>query len=655
MAKLKVTGPDGNSVILNTPEGATAEAIESKIAQIKSQWTSPAATKPKTRGEEVLADLEQPGVAQRMLRGVPGLGGALDEIGAGADAALNFLSGGKVGAPYDESLTRRREAIAKSDEENPYENAALAIGGGLGLVPSLPTARIFTNPVAPTVTTRAADGALNAAGYAALTGFTEGEGGLASRLEKAGEYGSTGALVGGTASGIGQAILNRIGGTPQQSITRDAADLGVRIPAFMEGGRASQNIASKLGAIPFVGDDINDAVAVTRSQTGTAARNIAQNVAGGRVTPQEAGETVSRSSIDWTTGAARAAQDRVYGAIEREMQGVAAPLSSTRRAAAELTRQSDEAASPLHAAALQSIDEALQRPNGLSYEGLSRLRTQIGRMIDNSIDPNNATARAGLSAIYGALTDDMQSAITTRGGTRAQQLWQRANTVARQAAERRDTVARLVGTDGDKPGEAIVDRVVAMAGSKSSADAARLGQVRRAAGPDSWRQLSGAAIERLGRNQSNDFSPDIFLRNYRALSDNGRQLLFGSTGDDIIPDLERLATVSQRLQSFSRLGNPSGSGGVAAILTAMVGGAGGASGMATTAGTMMAGRGVGWLMSRPAVVRQASRYAATLERALRNPRGRGALSGATAALARIVSQETGEPPADIQARLEALY
>jgi len=650
MANYTIAGPDGRKVTVRAPDGASAEQVQAKIQQVKSNWNQFAPPK-QTREQEIMSNLESPGVAQRMLRGFPGLGGALDEIGAGADAVINTVSGGRFGTPYDESLAKRRAAIERSDAENPVLNTALAVGGGLALGSQLPMARVFTNPVAPTVMTRGADAMLNAGIYGGLTGFTEGEGGFLNRAQQGINTAGTSAAIAGPLASAGQAISNRLAATPPGSITQQADNIGVTLPTFMDGGRASQNVAGKLGAIPFVGDDINNAVAVARSQTGTAARNISDAVAGGRTSPQQAGEAISNATTQAAGPGARAATNRVYEAVERQMQGVVAPLSATQRAAAELTRQQQAATRPIHGVALREVEEALGTPNGLSFEGISRLRTRIGSMIDNNIDPENATARAGLASIYAALTDDMQTAINTRGGAAARQTWERANAVARQAAERRDTVARLVGAEGDKAGEGITDRLVAMASSKSSADASRLGQVRRAAGADSWRQLSGAAIERLGRNTSDEFSPDIFLKNYSQLSDRGRQLLFNSTGDHILPHLENLAAVSARLQQFNRLGNPSGSGGVGALLTALVGlGAGDAG---ATAGTMIAGRGLGYLMSRPSVVRQASRHAVAMERVLRTRAGRGALAGSSAALARVVAEETGEDPEEIQSRIDA--
>ena len=59
--------------------------------------------------------------------------------------------------------------------------------------------------------------------------------------------------------------------------------------------------------------------------------------------------------------------------------------------------------------------------------------------------------------------------------------------------------------------------------------------------------------------------------------------------------------MSQALQQFSRLGNPSGTGGVVALTGAL--GAAASGDMGATLATALAGRGVGNLMSRPGQVR----------------------------------------------------
>jgi len=603
--------------------------------------------------------LQAPGAAQRMLSMVPGLGGALDEIGAAGDAAFNWMSGGRTGENYGDALKRRREAIRKDDNAGGFQNY---LDKGLGIAATAaatPFAQVFGRAGGALGVT--ADAALNAGLYGAAQGFTEGEGGLGERLGRARDVGAVSAAFGGTLGYAGNAIANRFAGTAG-TVVDDAANIGVQIPRFMGDSRAEQMLSAKLGAIPFVGDDINAVVARTREQTGQAARNIADGVAGGRVTPQNAGDTARAGMRTWADDTAREIQERVYRPLNRTMQGVVSPLAQTRREAQMLLRAQQEAANPIHARALEEIEGALQNViaghgnlagrQGLTFEGLTALRTRIGQLTDNKIDPENRTARAGLQRIYGALSRDMEAVIQAQGGPQAIAQWRRANAVTQQIAERRDTIARIIGTEGDKAGEGIVDKLVSMASTKSSADAARLAQARRVLPAEAWNELSSASIERLGRNQSNEFSADIFLKNWTQLSDEGRRLLFGSTGNGrILEDLNRLAAVSQRLQQFSKLGNPSGTGGVAAILTAVTGVGMGDAG--ATAATMVGARGLGYLMSRPAVVRQATQAAQAYERALRSPQARAAFATSAMQLARVVSQETGEDQKAVAARITA--
>ncbi len=59
MARLKITGPDGRTIVLNAPDGATNEQIQEKISQIKSHWGGQQAQQP----EQPVATQQQPGVS----------------------------------------------------------------------------------------------------------------------------------------------------------------------------------------------------------------------------------------------------------------------------------------------------------------------------------------------------------------------------------------------------------------------------------------------------------------------------------------------------------------------------------------------------------------------------------------------------------------
>ncbi len=615
MGSATITGPDGKKATISWDDSqVTREEVQAKIADVQANWGKSSVPEQDPR----ITELQKPGAAQRMLRGVPGLGGFLDEIGAAGDAAVNYVTGGKSGEDYDTALARRRQAIKEDDAAHPIRNTVEGIVGGAATAAGLPAVNLFRGAAAaPSMARAGADAALTAAAYAAPTGFAEGEGGVSNRVANAVDYAKTAAPLGMVLGGAAQRSINRAQGTPMfGSVARNAQNIGVEVPQFMEGGTPASAFAGKMGAIPFIGDDINAAVAATRNQTANAAQNIAsnirnnpaqsaQNVAnnirGGAVPdPAGAGTAVRNALTNWADDGARAVQERVYRPVDQAFGNSAFDLNNTRNTVTQLAGEQYRAANPIHARAIAQVEEAVTRPQGMTFDGIRRLRTHVGRLIDDNLDTENRTARAGLQRVYGALTQDMEN-VVQQASIPEQRAWLRANGIARLVAQRRGDIAQVIGQNNAKSPEAIVDKIVSLAGTKGTADIARLDQVRRASGADAWRELAGAAINRLGRNQSNEFSADIFLKNFNQLSDEGRRILFGSFGNpQLLGQLNNLADVSRALQRFTRLGNPSGTGGVAALLTALGGAASGD--MGATAATMLGGRLAGRVMARPAQV-----------------------------------------------------
>ena len=579
------------------------------MARATANWwaNDPVADTPEARArEQVTKDRAGGGWGQTIGEGLRtalnGVGmGFADEIGAGMQGAANYVTGGMVGMPYDEALAYEREYDRQVEEGQGYAAPALKIAGGLALAPALPVAQAFTRGIAnPGLARTAADGAVNAVGYGAAAGFGEGQGGFQNRVDNAIETAKYAAPLGFAGGAVASRIANRVQGTAPNSPLRDAQNINVTLPQFMDGSAMPSMVASKMGAIPFVGDDINTAVRAARADTGDAALAIS-NRTGGGAGPQASGEAVRDALVDWADDGSRAVMDRVYRPVNQLMTGINGLLNNTAGALNQImARQTEAANQAIGATAVREVFDAVQQ-GALSFNGLTALRTRVGSLLDDSLNPDSRVDRGALRAIYGALTRDMEDMVRTVG-PRAQREWARANGIARQIAERRQALEKVVGKRGDAPGESVVDRIVNMAGSKSSADAATLNQARRAAGGQVWRQVAGQAILRLGRNNANEFSPDTFVTKLSALSPEGRRVLFESLGDpQLVQQLNSLFRVSQALQQYSRLGNPSGTGGVVALTGAM--GAAASGDMGATLATALAGRGIGNLMSRPGQVR----------------------------------------------------
>lgn len=612
------------------------------MARATSNWwaNDPVADTPETRArEQVTQDRAGGGLGQTIGEGVrTALNGVAmgfaDEIGAGLQGAANYVTGGRVGKPYDDALAYEREYDRQVEEGQGYAAPALKIAGGLAVAPGLPVTQMFTRGVInPGMGRTVADATANATAYGAAAGFASGEGGLENRIDSAKNAVAYAAPLGAAGGAIASRYANRVQGTAPNSPLRDAQNIGVTLPQFMDGSAMPSMVASKMGAIPFVGDDINAAVRTARNETGDAALAIA-NRTGGGAGPQAAGEAVRDALVDWADDGSRLVMDRVYQPVNQLMNGLNGPLNNTAAALNQIVGRQNEAANPaIGATAVREVMAAVQQ-GALSFNGLSALRTRVGSLLDDALNPDSRVDRGALRAIYGALTRDMEEMVRV-AGPRAQGAWKRANGIARQIAERRQALEAVVGKRGDATGESVVDRIVTMAGSKSSADAATLRQARRAAGGQVWRQVAGQAILRLGRNNANEFSPDTFVTKLSALSPEGRRLLFQSLGNPALErDLQSLYRVSQSLQQFSRLGNPSGTGGVVALTGAL--GAAASGDMGATLATALAGRGVGNLMSRPGQVRNGN-----LQRGRQIVRGPELQRAIAASVAAIVQQIQG--------------
>lgn len=536
---IEIEAPDGS--IVEFPDGTGDDVI--RTAMMK-------AYPPPLQG----ADYAK-GLARNVGQGLSlGFG---DEITAAARAGVGALTGGgSYGDLYDKALGEERASIEQFSKENPGTALAANIGGAVATAPIMPLANVVRGVGAART---AANMGLNAAGYGAAAGFGAGEGDVANRLENAAETAVQSGLVGG---GVG-ALVGRIGAkaTPDaqaalaasrnQEIARAADRLGVTVPRAAATnptvvGNAARGTAGAIQAMPIIGAPLQRASQEAVEQIDDLGTQIANAYAPG-VTREAAGQTIKEAGQAWVGPGSRAVADRLYGSVERAIpEGSMFNLGNTRRIAQQIQAQDIAAASNKSAPALARVAEALNRPDGLTFAGLRELRTELGQAIDDTMLSGAGTARPALERLYGALSDDIATGVRQYGGQQGTQAWERANGIFRQIAERREQIAKVIGkNDAAKSPEAIVETMIGMAGSSGKADVQRLLALRRATGADAWDELSSAAIGRLGQGRDGNFNPIDFLKNYQKLSDNGRQVLFGSTGQgNLRQALDDLATVS---------------------------------------------------------------------------------------------------------------
>lgn len=355
---------------------------------------------------------------------------------------------------------------------------------------------------------------------------------------------------------------SRVVTTPKQQVLEAAGGLTERgMPVDVSRAAAADSFLGKqagqrLGDVPFVGDKIGESAKGTIEQLGSAKQTLAAGQ-----TAESAGQSASQGIVGWITGESKALVKKAYDAVDSAIDpSVTSPLENTRGVIADIAARRQNAAIPGDSKAVNTVMDAVQRPGGLNYAGVKDMRTFFRDMTPQEMVANGV-APAEAKQIYGALTKDLKATVDAAGGPRGRALWERANRVAELTAQRRESLATLVGEAGDAPAARVIDKLAAAARSGSRQDSVLLAQAKRVMGED-WKDVAQGVVEGMGKGSNGEFSPQIFINNYRGrngFSQSGRDLLFGDSGN-LRQSLDDIATVSQKFNQLQRLANPSGSG-----------------------------------------------------------------------------------------------
>lgn len=480
---------------------------------------------------------------------VPVLGRAADFIAGG----VNLLAGGEGAS--DRYKQARDEYAAQLETDQAQHPVASAAGGFLGAIATAPLFAPLGAAKGVGVLARVAGGIRQGAAGGALYGAGSANGGdLGQRLEGALIGGGTGAALGGALGTVGRKASAP--GTAGRDVLDAAERQGISIPKVVGSDSAIvQHGGTVVGNVPLAGAAIGRAAQNASDQVGAGFQRVAGEYAGGGVAanPAAAGQTAREGMTRYVKTETATRASRLYNRVDKLVSPnyTTNPLKTAQAALAINARRQAAATGPSKAVGL--VDEAINRKGGLTYKGIKDLRTTIGEMVDTGVLPADISG-GELKQLYGALTEDLQSAVKRGGGTKALTAWETANAYAADIAKQRKDLAGLLKIPNE---EGIVDRLVAMAGSKGRADGSLLRQARRAMAPDEWDQIASAAISRLGMTPTG-FSPLIFLRDYGNLSAAGKDVLFRSTGHPgLAAALDDLATISTRFGQLQKLANTS--------------------------------------------------------------------------------------------------
>lgn len=410
-----------------------------------------------------------------------------------------------------------------------------------------------------------------------------------------------------------------------QKVAQAAERLGVDVPkAVATDSMATQRLAATVRNVPLAGDPLVKGAERTVQQLGNKATEVARGYGSGSV--YDAGDTARGAINQYITGTTKQRASNLYDAVDNLVDNSkTVPLSTTRGVAAEIMTRRGNAALGPDSGAVGTVMEAISRPQGLNYSGIKDLRTAVGEMLQGGILPANIS-QGELKQIYSALSDDLKVAVRVSGGEKAKSAFDRANTYYNLVSQRREALAKIVGKDGNAPAEQVFERILAMAGSTSRADAAKLAQARKAIGSDDWNEFVSGVVSRMGRDPAfagperlaaENFSPQRFSTAYGKLSDAGRSMLFNSGGNPAYAqNLKDIAAISGRFKELQKFSNPSGTGQVA------MGGGLGAWFVAdplTATSTVLGARATAAMLARPATASSFARWSKTYEQLAKTP------------------------------------
>lgn len=437
---------------------------------------------------------------------------------------------------------------------------------------------------------------------------------------------------------------------PVESVGDVAARAGVDLPRAAVGGQGTRAVAGTVRELPFVGAPLVKAANRATEQMEAGIGRVADDL--GPSSRVGAGQAARDSIVDWVERRSSDDMARAYDDLDNLINpATAVPLSRT-QAAVKALRDSDVASATRDGqAAINLVREAIARP-GMTYDGIKGLRTSIGNRLSGDIDDSGISNRA-LQSLYGALSEDLRFAVGRAGTGKkgggagpALAAFERANARASEIFEQRTALTKIIGRQADAPGEAVADRILAMAGARRGGDIERIGLARRVMDPAAWDDLAGSIVRQMGRH-NDEFSLARWHTEYTKLSDAGRTALFGSGRGSHRAALDDIAQLAKYAKELQKYGNPSQSGRFASLVAAP---AWVFAHPASFITAVTAGRFAANYLAKP-VTAQAAAQALKAAKALhRQPSSLGRHQAFVASV-KAMAAAMGEDPAEVEARL----
>lgn len=408
--------------------------------------------------------------------------------------------------------------------------------------------------------------------------------------------------------------------SPKQQLLEASSQQGVDIArGFATDSTARQMVTQAARQAPWGGAKIENAVAKSIEQTGQAASRAAAKIAGGGVQDRATIGASARAGLEAAMTKADELADDAFTQLRKSYIYADKPVPVNNSAISVLSKIVNEReAAGASGVNLKGIDEAvnlLTRPEGATFNGLQRAKTNITKAIDYDLQ-HGGFFQGDLKRVEGVLNRQIKETvkIASKGDPKASlAALEGANQrFASTLAENAD-IRRLSRLQAD---EALFDKLMTYSSDKAGGNIKQLITLEKNMPAADWKAVGGLMVERLGKNSKGEFSPSIFQTKYNTMSPAAKDRFFGAKGTGTRQDIEDILLISKRLTDVERFANKSNTGRAtlagAAITGLFVE-------PLTAISSVVGGRVLAGMMAKPATIKPMARYVRAYERAAKSP------------------------------------
>lgn len=490
---------------------------------------------------------------------VAGTSGA-ERIGAGMADTLTFGASDKIIAAgrglagngdYDRELLMANAVTDQIADEHPWQYHGGQVAGGL----------ILPMFEARTPAQLAKVGAAYGAAY--------GLGSSDTLAEVPGNV-ATGTVIGGGTGWGGGKLVEKLGARSAAKAARPASESAERVARAAQfdidlpmgaTSRTAAGVEKGLDILPGSAGRMQDARTALTGQVENAVETVASGH-GPTTSFRGLGEAAQRGSNSWISKF-EDVSSKAYDAIPISDKA-ASTLGETRTALSELTtifESNPKMAEAFTNMRLNRYMEALDPANGgLSWKDLKAFRSRIGEEIGDQRFSESPT-KTELRRLYGALSEDMRSTAMAQG-PQALRKFERANDLYRAGQQRIEgALTKILGDDAAKSPETAAARIQALIREgKSSADLKLVHEVWKSLPAEERGEVANSLIRLAGQpanSAGREFDPSVFVRSFKDMSPEAKNLIFGPVGKDLRTNLDEFVKVMGDLGANNALRNTS--------------------------------------------------------------------------------------------------